>query len=65
MTTAIEIAEELARLPANSWVALTPDESAVVFAAPTQDEAIAGAAKHGVTDPVLLKTPDDWGFLIP
>ena len=65
MTNSLGIAEELARLPANSWVALVPDESAVVFVAPTLDEAIAGAAERGVTDPVMLKTPDEWGFLVP
>jgi len=59
------IVEELARVPANFWVALTPDESAIVFYAPTLDEAIAGAAEQGVAEPLLLKTPEDWGVLIP
>lgn len=58
------IAEELTRIPSGYWVALTQDESSVVFSAPTLEQACSGAAERGVNDPLLLKTPDDWDLLV-
>jgi len=44
----------------NSWIALSADESHVVGRGNTYAEAVAKAKEKGETDPVILKTPDDW-----
>ncbi len=44
----------------NSWIALSADESQVVGRGNTYAEAVAEAEKKGETDPVILKTPDNW-----
>ena len=44
----------------NSWIALSADESHVVGRGSTYAEAVAEAEDKGETDPVVLKTPDDW-----
>lgn len=50
----------LREAPANSWLALSEDESRVVGTGKTYAEAVELAAKEGVEDPVLIKTPDEW-----
>lgn len=44
----------------NSWIALSADESHVMGHGNTYAEAVAEAKEKGETDPVILKTPDDW-----
>jgi hypothetical protein len=44
----------------NSWIALSADESHLVARGDTYAEAVAAAMQTGETDPVILKTPDDW-----
>ena len=44
----------------NSWIALSADESRMVGRGSTYAEAVAEAKEKGETDPVILKTPDDW-----
>lgn len=44
----------------NTWIALSADESHVVGRGNTYAEAVAEAKDKGETDPVLLKTADDW-----
>jgi len=39
------------------------DESRVIGVAPTYSEAVDLAAKEGIEDPVLAKTPNEW--LVP
>lgn len=46
--------------PANSWVAFSADESRLVAYGSTYEEAAAKAQEQGESDPVLVKTPDDW-----
>ena len=44
----------------NTWLVFSEDESRVLGAAATYAEAVELAAKEGVEDPVLMKTPDEW-----
>jgi Family of unknown function (DUF5678) len=44
----------------NSWLALSCDESQVVGRGDTYGEAVEDAEKHGETDPILVKIPDNW-----
>lgn len=52
--------EALKSAPPNGWVAFSADESEVVAHGATYDEVVARAEKLGVSDPVLVKVPDDW-----
>ncbi len=52
--------EILRKAPSNSWLAFDENESRLVGVAPTYAEAVELAAKEGVQDPVLVKTPDEW-----
>jgi hypothetical protein len=52
--------EMLRNAPPNAWLALSEDESRVIGTAPTYGEAVELAAKQGVEDPVLIKTPEEW-----
>jgi len=48
----------------SGWVALTPDERAVVASAPSIEEAHNQAVKKGCAHPVLLQViPPDRGFI--
>jgi|HubBroStandDraft_5_1064220.scaffolds.fasta_scaffold658634_2 hypothetical protein len=51
----------LAEAPRDKWVAFSEDESRIVGIGDTMDEAISAAAKEGVEEPVLIKTPIEWG----
>ena len=44
----------------NSWVALSSDESKMVEQGDTYADAVEDAEKHGETDPLLIKIPDNW-----
>lgn len=57
-----DYARMLAGAPADSWIALSEDESKVVGSGPTMEEAVSSAAKHGVAEPVLIKAPKEWGY---
>ncbi|HEV8132343.1 MAG TPA: hypothetical protein VGQ81_13930 [Acidobacteriota bacterium] len=50
----------LLEAPPNSWVAFSEDESKVVGYGSTYEQAVLEAEKNGVTEPVLVKTPDSW-----
>jgi len=52
--------EALRSAPPNSWVALSEDEQTVVAVGATYDEAVTKSQQAGVSDPVLLKTPETW-----
>jgi hypothetical protein len=49
--------------PLDAWVALSEDESEIVAVASTYSEVVALSHKHGVHDPVILKTPSEWAPL--
>ena len=57
-----EYARMLAVAPANSWIALSEDESEVVGSGTTMEEAVSAAAKQGVAEPILIKAPKEWGY---
>lgn len=44
----------------NTWIAFSTDESSVVAYGNSYAEVVANAKAKGETDPVILKTPDDW-----
>jgi len=50
----------LRKAPANSWVAFSEDESSLVAYGATYDEAVAAAEEKGVSEPVLVKVPENW-----
>jgi hypothetical protein len=55
--------ELLRSAPLDAWVALSEDESEIVAVARTYSEVVALTHKHGVNDPVILKTPSEWAPL--
>jgi len=44
----------------NSWIALSGDESAVVGRGASYEDAVKMAEEAGESDPILIKTPEDW-----
>jgi len=56
-----EYASMLAKAPRDGWVALSEDESRVVGSGATMEEAVCAASKQGEQEPVLVKTPKEWG----
>lgn len=46
--------------PLNAWVALSDDESRVIASGSTYEEAVREGEKAGVSDPILIKTPEEW-----
>ena len=51
----------LRRAPLNSWVALSPDESRIVAVGQTYAEVAKLSDAAGEADPIILKTPTQWG----
>jgi len=54
----------LAECPRDAWIALSEDESRIVGSGSTMEEAVAAAAKQGVEEPVLIKSPREWGQIV-
>lgn len=50
--------------PANGWVAFSEDESTVVAYGQSYEEVVAAAERKGVTDPVVVKVPEDWTAMV-
>ena len=46
--------------PLDRWIALSEDESHIVADGASFEEAAARAEEKGVSDPILIKTPEDW-----
>ena len=44
----------------NSWLALSSDESRVAGRGDSFEQAVEDAKKHGESDPLLIKVPDNW-----
>ena len=59
-----EIRLELLRsAPLNKWIALSQDESSIVAVGETFGEVSELSDLAGVSDPVILKTPEVWAPL--
>jgi hypothetical protein len=56
-------AEALRSAPPDSWVVLSDDESRIVAAGKSYEEAVKASDTLGVADPVLVKTPKVWSSL--
>lgn len=52
--------ELLRSAPLNSWIALSEDESSIVATGSTYSEVSERSDIAGVSDPVILKTPEQW-----
>ncbi len=52
--------DALKNAPANGWAAFSEDEERLVAYGSTYDEVVAKAEKNGVTDPVIVKIPENW-----
>ena len=52
--------EALKNAPANGWAAFSEDEERLVAYGNTYDEVVAKAEKNGVTEPVIVKIPENW-----
>lgn len=59
-----EYARMLAEAPRDKWIAMSEDESRIVGVGDTMEEAASKAQEHGVADPVLTLTPNEWTPLI-
>ena len=55
--------EALRSAPLGSWVALSEDESRIVATGKTYSEAAENSERAGVSDPIIIKTPDRWAPL--
>ena len=55
--------EALRSAPLGSWVALSEDESRIVATGKTYSEAAENSECAGVSDPIIIKTPDRWAPL--
>jgi len=60
MDKAIDLSIALAEAPRNCWLALDREETKVVGSGKTPETAIAGARANGITDPVLMWSPENW-----
>jgi hypothetical protein len=49
--------------PRNGWVAFSENEDRVVAYASSYDEVVELSEKNGVSDPVIVKVPDNWNEL--
>ncbi|HMC32387.1 MAG TPA: DUF5678 domain-containing protein [Candidatus Angelobacter sp.] len=52
--------ELLRSAPLNSWVALSQDESRIVATGTTYSEVVELSERAGETDPLIIKTPEQW-----
>jgi hypothetical protein len=50
----------LASAPLNRWIALSADETRVVADADTFEKVAAADERNGETDPVIIRTPENW-----
>ena len=61
MMSAEERVRILREAKPNSWVAFSSDESKLLAYGESYSDVVNAAAKLGETDPVIVKTPDNWG----
>jgi hypothetical protein len=50
----------LREAPPNSWLAFSEDESRLVGRGASYAEAVADAEREGESEPLLVKTPEQW-----
>lgn len=55
--------ELLRSAPLNKWIALSEDESEIVAIGDTFGEVSERSDRAGVSDPLILKTPEEWTAL--
>jgi predicted RNase H-like HicB family nuclease len=60
MMTDEERVRILSEAKLNSWVAFSSDESKLVGRGDSYEQAVEDAQKHGESDPLLIKIPDNW-----
>jgi hypothetical protein len=53
-------ADALLNAPLDRWIALSEDESEIIAVGSTFDEAAQKAKAQGVSDPIIVKTPEAW-----
>ena len=56
--------EALRNAPRNGWAAFSEDEETLVAYGTTYDEVVIKAEESGVTEPVIVKVPDNWNDLV-
>jgi hypothetical protein len=52
--------ELLRSAPLNKWIALSPDETTIVAVGETYSEVSDRSDSAGVSDPVIITTPEEW-----
>ena len=52
--------ELLRSAPLSSWVALSADETRIVATGATYSEVVELSERAGETDPLIIKTPEQW-----
>lgn len=52
--------ELLRSAPLNTWIALSEDESRIVAIGATYSEVVERSEQAGESDPLIIKTPDQW-----
>ena len=55
--------EILSSAPLDSWIALSRDEKRLVAVGKDYREVVEKADSAGEPDPLILKTPSEWGQL--
>jgi len=50
--------------PRDKWIAFSEDETKIVGVGDTMEEAVAAARVAGVDEPILFKTPLQWGYSV-
>jgi len=60
--TAVRL-ELLRSAPLNSWIALSEDETRIVATGTTYSEVGECSERAGVSNPLILKTPESWSQL--
>ena len=58
--SAEERVRALKKAPSNGWVAFDAEETTVVAYGHSYDEVVSAAERSGVSDPLLVKVPQDW-----
>jgi hypothetical protein len=55
--------EALRLAPLGSWIALSEDESRIVATGATYSEVVENSERAGVSDPIIVRTPEKWAPL--